>query len=283
MYDKIPFQWFMESSHNFSFMPTIMYRSKSSNSTLQQQLLLLLIIGVLRCNSLLQTKTTLRKLTLDRRHLHVTQNDYEELLDAESSRSDKAIESLRSLLQRQEADIEMTKKLLATIEDPSQGGNHITPTLGFNYGFVSRSEGPGFLEIRGDIPGYDGPPANVWTLGWGQFWRNWDAIKGEYKDEEDVELTQQQQGLRTKLSELTLDSNEIWKREENTGIVAPLIIKAPYVVLCWFLDTLFENRYPFARFFLLETVARVPYFSYISMIHLYETLGMCINACGRET
>ena len=29
----------------------------------------------------------------------------------------------------------------------------------------------------------------------------------------------------------------------------------------------------FGRFFLLETVARMPYFSYITMLHLYETLG----------
>jgi hypothetical protein len=30
---------------------------------------------------------------------------------------------------------------------------------------------------------------------------------------------------------------------------------------------------PIARFWFLETVARMPYFSYISMLHLYETLG----------
>jgi ubiquinol oxidase len=40
------------------------------------------------------------------------------------------------------------------------------------------------------------------------------------------------------------------------------------------LDTVFEgpSSVP-SRFFLLETVARMPYFSYISMLHLYETLG----------
>ena len=27
------------------------------------------------------------------------------------------------------------------------------------------------------------------------------------------------------------------------------------------------------RFWVLETVARIPYFAYISMLHLYETLG----------
>jgi ubiquinol oxidase len=29
----------------------------------------------------------------------------------------------------------------------------------------------------------------------------------------------------------------------------------------------------YARFYALETIARVPYFSYLSVLHLYETLG----------
>ena len=38
------------------------------------------------------------------------------------------------------------------------------------------------------------------------------------------------------------------------------------------LDTIFDGR-PLARLWFLETVARVPYFSYISMLHLYESIG----------
>jgi ubiquinol oxidase len=40
-------------------------------------------------------------------------------------------------------------------------------------------------------------------------------------------------------------------------------------------DTLFatgEGR-DYARFYALETIARVPYFSYLSVLHMYETLG----------
>eukprot|EP00953_Heterococcus_sp_UTEX-ZZ885_P001304 1215-Heterococcus_DN1.PRE.2 len=37
-------------------------------------------------------------------------------------------------------------------------------------------------------------------------------------------------------------------------------------------DVMYEGR-PIQRFWLLETVARMPYFSYLSMLHLYETLG----------
>lgn len=38
------------------------------------------------------------------------------------------------------------------------------------------------------------------------------------------------------------------------------------------LDKLYAGR-PLQRFWFLETVARMPYFSYISMLHLYESLG----------
>ena len=43
--------------------------------------------------------------------------------------------------------------------------------------------------------------------------------------------------------------------------------------LCQFIDLVFEERPVIERFFFLETVARMPYFSYVSMLHLYETLG----------
>jgi ubiquinol oxidase len=81
--------------------------------------------------------------------------------------------------------------------------------------------------------------------------------------------------LRTKLEGLTLNSTGIWEREYADGpLEAPWVIKAPYLMICWFLDVLFENYYVPTRFFLLETVARMPYFAYISMLHLYETLGI---------
>jgi ubiquinol oxidase len=37
-------------------------------------------------------------------------------------------------------------------------------------------------------------------------------------------------------------------------------------------DVVYGNR-SYARFYVLETIARVPYFSYVSVLHLYETLG----------
>ncbi|KAJ4704001.1 Ubiquinol oxidase [Melia azedarach] len=38
------------------------------------------------------------------------------------------------------------------------------------------------------------------------------------------------------------------------------------------LDTLYRDR-DYARFFVLETIARVPYFAFISVLHLYESCG----------
>lgn len=43
-------------------------------------------------------------------------------------------------------------------------------------------------------------------------------------------------------------------------------------ILVFVIDTLYRDR-PYARFYVLETVARVPYFSYLSVLHFYETLG----------
>ena len=45
-----------------------------------------------------------------------------------------------------------------------------------------------------------------------------------------------------------------------------------YLALCVFLDVAYDNR-PIQRFWFLETVARIPYFVYISCLHMYETFG----------
>jgi ubiquinol oxidase len=43
-------------------------------------------------------------------------------------------------------------------------------------------------------------------------------------------------------------------------------------VLVFVINVVYRNR-PIPRFYVLETVARVPYFSYVSVLHLYETMG----------
>lgn len=44
-------------------------------------------------------------------------------------------------------------------------------------------------------------------------------------------------------------------------------------ILVFVINVIYAKR-PFPRFYVLETVARVPYFSYLSVLHLYETLGL---------
>ena len=48
------------------------------------------------------------------------------------------------------------------------------------------------------------------------------------------------------------------------------------------IDKLYEGR-DYARFYVLETVARVPYFSFVSVLHLYETLGLWRKVDYMET
>ncbi|MEO1006839.1 MAG: alternative oxidase [Cyanobacteria bacterium J06638_38] len=50
------------------------------------------------------------------------------------------------------------------------------------------------------------------------------------------------------------------------------MIKALVGILVFVINTVYKKR-PYPRFYVLETVARVPYFSYLSVLHLYETLG----------
>jgi len=72
-------------------------------------------------------------------------------------------------------------------------------------------------------------------------------------------------------------SNEAILEFENknappTREETPRAIKVMYDVLLFFVDRLFVGR-AIERFWFLETVARMPYFSYVTCLHLYETLG----------
>lgn len=76
----------------------------------------------------------------------------------------------------------------------------------------------------------------------------------------------------------TLDDDAVKQaeeiRESSSGgeVETNIAARALYDVGCFFLDELFGGR-PIARFWFLETIARLPYFSYVSVLHLYESLG----------
>lgn len=203
-----------------------------------------------------------------------------------------AIVKLQKLLDRQHSEVRETEELLQTLKKTSigsygKGDKDIISSiyLGVDYGFISRSEGNegdligglpsvGEKYAQSDVFDSYGPPSNIWKLGVQAFTRNLNAIKGEYSNEENKKLTKEQRVLHEKLNELTLNSTAIWEREEtNNDVDAPIILKIPYLAVCYLLDFVFEGKYVPSRFYLLETVARTPYFSYIAMLHLYETLG----------
>lgn len=93
----------------------------------------------------------------------------------------------------------------------------------------------------------------------------------------DGQLMESCKDIRSKLKLLKLSNEAVWDRERKReaaggAVETPWFVKVVYYSLCWFLDVMFDNR-PIQRFWFLETVARMPYFSYISMLHLYESLG----------
>ena len=164
-----------------------------------------------------------------------------------------------------------------------------SPQLDPSYMYVCRCDGAGSaLPAYTPSPGianyvnatsnsfFGPPPAGVIELAVRQFGRNLRAIFGSYDDEQTGPLSPEVKANRATLRSLKLSSANILKREEARGGIppdTPDLIRVPYVQLCRLIDGIFEDRPPIERFFFLETVARMPYFSYVSMLHLYETLG----------
>jgi hypothetical protein len=156
----------------------------------------------------------------------------------QQSQQQPGIQALQRLLTRQEAEVEDTKRLLQLIQlqqqhaaDQSNGNtatSFATATTrtsttttssepspvsllsmatsvmrGFDYGFVSRSEGPKLVlsnhpellqrptattttaSSSVEVAGY-GPPENIWSLGTKQFMRNLQAMFNEYRDEQEI-------------------------------------------------------------------------------------------------
>lgn len=122
----------------------------------------------------------------------------------------------------------------------------------------------------------DSVPRSAFILARSNFLRELTNIRDivfKVQNDQDNNETKEHKELRKKIKELKLSNDGVWKREyARPEVKAPWIIKLPYLFLCVLLDTLFIER-PINRFYFLETVARMPYFSYITMIHAYETLG----------
>ena len=72
----------------------------------------------------------------------------------------------------------------------------------------------------------------------------------------------------------TLSNFRIWEYEHNRERVQvnPVLYNS-YRVVTFGLDMIFNEK-PIERFWFLENVARMPYFSYVACIHFYETIGV---------
>lgn len=80
------------------------------------------------------------------------------------------------------------------------------------------------------------------------------------------------QSLGVTLSNKAVKEAELRREAREGRVETNQVSSALYAVGCFALDELFTDR-PIARFWFLETIARIPYFSYISMLHLYESFG----------
>ena len=79
--------------------------------------------------------------------------------------------------------------------------------------------------------------------------------------------------LRQSLKQLRFDEGGVWERERRRESVdAPRSLMILYYAVCHALDLVYAGK-PIERFWFLETIARMPYFSYVAVLHLYETLG----------
>ena len=97
----------------------------------------------------------------------------------------------------------------------------------------------------------------------------------EFEEERlEEEIERQGELLLEYLERMKLSNAKIWEREKRLPKVeSPWIIEGPYYLLCKVLDLWFPENKPVQRFWFLETVARMPYFSYTTMLTLYELLG----------
>ena len=123
---------------------------------------------------------------------------------------------------------------------------------------------------------FDGDrPAPAWELAQTNFLKQGATILGQVA--ESIGLQKRDPSAVPASLGLVLSNEAVTeaerKREASGGRVdAHPVSRKLYDVGCLFLDTLFDER-PIQRFWFLEVIARIPYFSYVSMLHLYESFG----------
>ena len=136
-----------------------------------------------------------------------------------------------------------------------------------DYGYA-----PSKIELKSDKI-----PKNIFSFAYDNiqkeaFQKRYGFRKDPYTDTT-PEMASEIRKQRAYLKRLGLDNENIWRREhDRVTVPAPRSIMTVYYGICFMLDVIYEGK-PIDRFWFLETVARMPYFSYVATIHLYETLG----------
>jgi ubiquinol oxidase len=99
------------------------------------------------------------------------------------------------------------------------------------------------------------------------------GFRNDPYDNISVEEAREIRRHRMSIKRLRLVNENIWTREHNRASVqAPRSLMAIYYMICAFVDVVYKDN-PIDRFWFLETVARMPYFSYVATLHMYEALG----------
>mmetsp|Transcript_2078 Transcript_2078/g.9125 ORF Transcript_2078/g.9125 Transcript_2078/m.9125 type:complete len:485 (-) Transcript_2078:90-1544(-) len=216
--------------------------------------------------------------SLVRRHVQTPASQSGDSSKADSEIATSQLQELRQEYLRAVDDLTAKKAALLEVEEKlNVVADEISDPWDYNFGFISRSTGI-YTDLTTGAGNPAGPPPNIFATATKNFRRelNWivAALRGEEEQfQDDPNCSDRVKEFRMKLKELRLDNDAVWAREaQRPKVPAPLTIFVPYTVLCWVLDGLFDGR-PIQRFWFLETVARMPYFSYISMLHLYESLG----------
>jgi len=168
-------------------------------------------------------------------------------------------QSTQLLINRDDTNTKSSSAILKPIED------EIEVKQTFDY----------YIELTNENS-FDGmKPDSSWVLAFVNFRRQLGHIFNQGLEQVGVKKVEPHRP--PKCLNLVLSNQAVKETEErrvNRGEIVDVhpVAKALYDLGCLFLDELFEDR-PIQRFWFLETVARIPYFSYVSMLHLYESLG----------
>ena len=123
---------------------------------------------------------------------------------------------------------------------------------------------------------FDGTkPDSSWNLAYQNFLRQGSAILkqvGEKVGLVENDGCRPPDCLGLRLSNEAVRQAEERRIKDGGKVDAHPVSQALYDLGCFFLDELFDER-PIPRFWFLEVIARIPYFSYVSMLHLYESFG----------